>query len=863
MESIKALIKSILQTLPLWLLVTVASLIGAALLILVVSAFISKRLFRNRVRRVIENPDLAHSLIKTLYTPQALLNRSALIERLAKSAGVEIIRLTGIDDLWIENLLKKKRKKDFSRILRYAPEKGLFKCFCLSLDKRNFGPVLIKWLTEKGDYLSLRSLARSGKGEYFNGREALGLFKDSIDQVREMTGDPEWPSRYFAYKILVHDTGDRSQRALWEGFQDAHPLVRTTITEEFRTDDDEKLYSQLYDLFLKDPSFEVRKAACTRIHKQFSERYSLDAKKLTPEEAFHALELLRTDSKIDENFALGYLDNPDLEIRSMAARFLEKCGSLERLCLDVDLGDMQGLERNAALLAKASEVKVTRFLRVIERIHNPASLLICARVLSETGYRSLITELARKVFRIMDSDRKHIELYRSTIESISKRGNDEALRLLDRELVRRKDDEELLELILSLIPERSDTFSLDTLFLFMKDANSKAKDALREALRRMPSSMVLPEVVDIVKAGRDQHAHVVRAQALLLLGEMQMPYCLQTILEHLPILPLDEAREFAKILSGYPKNIFAEKAEKLLLSTDSTVRSALISCLPATGQQSFLPSIRRSIKDADPDVRIASIWALVEYGDTRSVNQAFSMMRDPVERVRIETAKALGANGSDEVLNRLKEVLDDENEVDEVKEASVLGLGSSTSTKAIDILTAQLEQDESFESEIIGALAKKINSKELTHLIENFKNASQRIRDKLKETFKRMKKEGEEAMVELLRQDIASLKPFIADILEGTGFVESTIRKLTHRDTGVRRDAAEALSLIGTQSAFRGIVLAARDPDEEVRVRVIKALEKLETKEGKSILNALENDPEKRIRKYTHWALERLHSKSL
>lgn len=863
MESIKILIKSILQSVPPWLLITVASVIGAAVLILVASAFISKRLFRNRVRRVIENPDLAHSLIKSRYTPQALLARSALIERLAKSAGLEIIRLTGIDDLWIESLLNKKRKRDFSRILTYAPEKGLFKCFCLSLDKKNFGPVLIKWLKEKGDYLSLRTLARSGKGEYFSGQEALGLFKDSISQVREMTGDPEWPSRYFAYKILVHDTDDRSQRALWEGFQDPHPLVRTTITQEFRTDEAEKLYSQLYDLFLKDPSFEVRKAACTRIHQEFSDRYSLDATKITHEEAFHALELLRTDSKNDENFALGYLDNEDLELRVMAARFLEKSGSLERLCLDVDLGDRQGLERNSSLLAKASEVKVTSFLGVIERIHNPASLLICARVLSETGNRSLITELARKVFRIMDSDRKHIEVYRSTVESISKRGNDEALRLLDRELVRRKDDEELPELILSLIPERSDAFSLDTLFLFMKDANFKGKDALREALRRMPSSLVLPEVVDIVKAGRDQYAHVVRAQALRLLGEMQLPYCLQTILEHLPVLPLDEAREFAKILSTYPKKIFAEKAENLLESTDSTVRSVLISCLPATGEESFLPSIRRSIKDADPDVRIASIWALVEYGDTRSVNQAFSMLRDPVERVRIETAKALGSNGSNEVLDHLKEVLDDENEVEEVKAASVLGLGSSTSTKAIDILTAKLEQDESYESGIIGALTKKTSRKELTHLIENFKDASQRVRDKLRDTFRGMKEQGEEAMVELLRQDIASLKPFVTDILEGTGFVESTIRKMTHRDTSVRRDAAEALSLIGTESAFRGIVLAARDPDEEVRVRVIKALEKLETKEGKSILNALENDPDKRIRKYTHWALERMHSKSL
>ena len=71
------------------------------------------------------------------------------------------------------------------------------------------------------------------------------------------------------------------------------------------------------------------------------------------------------------------------------------------------------------------------------------------------------------------------------------------------------------------------------------------------------------------------------------------------------------------------------------------------------------------------------------------------------------------------------------------------------------------------------------------------------------------------------------------------------------------------LALIGTESAFRGMVIAARDPDEEVRVQVVRALEKLETTEGKRILAALQKDPDKRIRKYTHWALQRLKAQSL
>ncbi len=59
------------------------------------------------------------------------------------------------------------------------------------------------------------------------------------------------------------------------------------------------------------------------------------------------------------------------------------------------------------------------------------------------------------------------------------------------------------------------------------------------------------------------------------------------------------------------------------------------------------------------------------------------------------------------------------------------------------------------------------------------------------------------------------------------------------------------------------MVVAARDPDAEVRVKVVKALERLETAEGKRILTALQGDPDKRIRKYTHWALQRLKAKSL
>jgi HEAT repeat protein len=58
-------------------------------------------------------------------------------------------------------------------------------------------------------------------------------------------------------------------------------------------------------------------------------------------------------------------------------------------------------------------------------------------------------------------------------------------------------------------------------------------------------------------------------------------------------------------------------------------------------------------------------------------------------------------------------------------------------------------------------------------------------------------------------------------------------------------------------------VLAARDPDNEVRIKVTRALESLATPAGDSILKSLENDPDRKVRRYTHWAMERLKSKKL
>jgi len=842
------------------------SILGSAVAIAIIIT--SWKLFTrisllSRLRRVVQNPELAEPLLKRRYSARRLLRRSKIFEKFARKNGNQIIALSGIDDLWLERLLSKKKKRDFLRVLGYAAEKGLFKCFLVSLEKKRFARLLTAWLDKSGDLIPMRRLSLAGKGEEFDGRVAREIFKDKMPEIREMMGDPEWASRYFAVKFLLHDSRDeKSVRALWEGFNDPHALVRKTVASGFNTHEKERLASELNTLVMNDPVFEVRKACFDRILNEFPQSYSPEIEKLTENQIFHVLELLRDGSQDDENIAMHFLPSDNLEFRFIAADYLDRNGALRRLCSDVNLGDRKDFERRCELLKKSCAVNVTSFLSIIENTDNPGSLLMCAQLLPEKGNSSYITILAQKVFALFEGNGELSELYAKTAECISTRGNDEAIRLFDRELNKRRKDD-AIRVLLPYVSGRGDEILVKTLLSFLRDEEFGHDALLIDALRKMSAYLILPEIFQLIRCGREACPHRIRIRALKVLGEMDMEYCIQTILENLPLLPLEEAREFTRVLSGYPKEKLIKKIEELLDTADARVRASLIASIPALGEKSFVKRIALSLKDADPDVRIAGVLALVAFEELKLLSDALSMLRDPVERVRSQVAQVLGTHGSEAIIKDLKNILFDEEEAASVKKGAILGLGHSRLLDSIDILIARLEVEEELTDEITRALANKTAKKEISRIIELFKDAVPDLRKRITEVFKKMKQKGEKSLEELLQEDIPSLKPFIAEILDSTGYVESRIRNLSHRSPAVRKESAEMLALVGTKSAFRGIVLAARDPDEEVRIMVTRALEKLETKKGAEILNFLENDPDKRIRKYTRWALDRLRAKSL
>ncbi|MBN1799683.1 MAG: HEAT repeat domain-containing protein [Spirochaetales bacterium] len=819
-----------------------------------------------RIKKILKSfnkdPDLTKTVLLNKYGAGALLRRSSIIEQQARILGLKLIRLIGMDTLWIGQLLKKKTRKHLLRVLEFAPDKGLFSCFFVCLKKRYLFIYFKKWLEKStGGGLKLGNIAHSCRGERFDGKAGLALCNDKVDELRELTGDVEWNVRYFAINMLLHEKSIRVLRALWDSLTDPQPLIREIVITHFKPQEKEKFYNVLFQTVCDDPVYQVRARAWDRIQKEYRDLYHLEPRNFSAEQAFHILELLRPDNKQEQNFALTFLDHSNLELRFAAAQYLEKCGILNKLFLEVDFSDMQIFERNFSLLKKASEVNVTSFLACIANTQNRASLTIASSILVETGDVDFISILTRKVFAIYDGGKEMEQLYRATVRCVAERGTEEALFFYKYELEKRRMQKQVMSILLQMVPARAGFILYDILFAYFLQPFFEPKEQLRMALKKMPVPKVLSRCLEIIRAKQGRYQHIIRIEALKLLGELNLHYCLEIVLEHLPQLPLAEARTYSAVFSQYPRELVAAKIKKLFNTNDNRLRAALVTILPQIGHKELQQLVRDSLTDMDPDVRIASVWALVEFDDLKALNAAFEILRDPVKRVREQAAEAFGKAGSNANLDRLKNIVLDADEAADVKLAAIKGLACSGALKAIDVLLSLLDKCDDYTKQIIQALSAKKQTEELMHLIEGFRNGSPKQRQGVIAVIEQSGQAVEEPMLELLKQSTHSLKPYIAELLENTGLIESTIRKLKDRNPNIRQHAADILSLIGTHKAYRGLVFAARDPHEEVRVAVVKALERLNSEEGKLILKELRQDPDKKVRRYTVWALEKLKIK--
>ncbi|HAK46466.1 MAG TPA: hypothetical protein DCO79_11180 [Spirochaeta sp.] len=848
-------------SLPLYSIIAIISAAAALLIYIIIRVYLNYS-FTKKCDRAAEDPDKMKEFNET-YSGNKLLKRSKLIEKSAEKNGTEIITGTGLNDLWEKQFLVYRRTKYLKKFINHFPEQGLFFCMLGGKTRPAFEKLFIKTISQGGDLNLLKKVASAGNGKDFDGKYAAGLIGDRFQDIIEMSGDSEWPVRFFAVKLLIHNSDKRAVRVIWEAFSDSSSLIRKTIAAEFTSAENKKLSEILKDLLLNDPAYTVRKAARLRLDQDFPELFQIKTAPLTKPQILHLLGLLHDGSDEDVNTATEYLLSADLEIRLQAALFLQQQDILKKLFIDADPGDKTSYNRTGKLLKMACEVNCTDFLKELEHTENPASVHLAAGLLKENGSREYIDKLAARVFAESFSEKtreNYTAIYTEAVECISLRGSDTALEMLNKELIRRY-KESVSSIILPILPVRGESVFIPTLIEFLKADDFPSAELLRQTIERFPPALYIEELITILRSTPDAFSADVKKESFKILGEMKLSCCLQMILENLKLLSHSEQKEFAVILNNYDEQAFTARVSGLLQSCDSEVKASLLSSLPATGLKKFVKDVKEASKDPDPEVRIASIWALAGYGEIKLISQMTDGLRDPVERVRRETAAVIAEYGTETAMAQLKKLLTDSNEVLPVKSAAIHGFGQSRREESIKILVDVLS-DADLRPLSSSALAQKVSKNEIRRLVELFKDAAPQLRENIAEVFKAMGEAGEPAIITLLQEEISSLRETLSEILLKTGYIETTVTKLRHRNPDIRKRAAAILALMQTKESFKGMVLAARDPDSEVRVEVLKALEKLNTKEGSLILNELKEDPDKRVRKYTLWALERIEAKN-
>ena len=745
---------------------------------------------------------------------------------------------------------KRQRERKLKLILEFIPGEGLFSVLQASLKK----PGLLKHIIAAIHTQGLRSLALSCKGEDFNNNHSALI--GFINEIQELAGDPEWNVRYFAMKVLLEDNSERSLRALISMLDDSHPLIRKTLVTQIKASTFDDFYSDLETILIQDPVFEVREAAWKRIQKEFSDRYRIDHLDLTDLEAGHFLDFLDSQRNDHINMAIQLLNSKNLELRHPAALFLERQGWLLKTLNEAELSDEEDFQRRLRLLNAAVQVRVSTFLH--NTADSPGSIYLALTLLEKTGDRIYISYLAERALNGSYEER----VWKQAIRILNLRPSDNGIALLLKELDRQRHNVQKISFLLEQLRITDDKGIRDMLFSFLVDPDFQARENLVKAFSRLDLGIVLADLRHILQSGRAAYAHVIRISTLQIIASYKLPYLLQMILEQLPTLNRNEAQDFTQLLKNYVGAKFSQRVDELLKQKDGPIRAALIASLPLDEKKRVRKEIQAAVKDSDPDVRLAAVVALVEI----TMDGYLDLLRDPVERVREAAARAIGAHGAEQELQLLQTVIDNAYEEETVKIAAIRGIAVSSEPTGVQILVdilAGLERGDTLYPEVCRALSCRPDKTRIELIVAEMKEAETSLRNKLIDIFLSMGKEAELSLRELLEGKPASLKPYITEILEKSGYIDSMIRCLSHRDPSIRRDAAHFLSRVGSISSYRGLVQAARDPDEDVRVMVTKSLEYLATKKGHEILTELQGDPSRRVRRYTNWALERLAAKKI
>ncbi len=830
-------------------------LVVLGLIFLVITIIIKQKRFLDSLK---ESFDTSKKTILEKYSKEYIIKKSRLISRFLQTKDIvksrNFLYDISLANAWIKAIVQYADKEYFRGILEFGIEEGYFYCFKHSLLSEKLKKEFLHWL--KKDESNLKKIAISGNGQSFNGTKAYKVLKDFLPLIKEMIIYNDWRYRFFSLLILLNDKEPATVKMLFELFKDTESNIRLTLVNNFEPDDYISLQKHLFDLIIRDPNPDVRNAAIQRYHKFFDKFPTLELFDLNNEEQLHLIEALRKGNKEDESIAIDLiLNSNNLEVRFATSHFLDNSGALSRFSKQLDLSDSKDWERKKTIFTRAVESGACNFLKALLEKGNKEAMVMIGKIFEVKIDSNVLPSYIKKAILFNDSS-----IYQLAMKAASKYNGREEKAIILKEFNEKINNKSFLIILIESVKNLPDDEYIEPLIEVLK-VHPDLSDYVKDALLTKEEKSLITRIIAIVK---DPDVDIqLKTELLFVIAMLGKEYCLSFLIENLPLIPMKWMSKMGKILSKYPKDILKKKIMYYLKQIDGKIRANLIALIPNTELVEFQDQIREGITDIDPLVRIASTFALIDLNDKKSIKNALNLLRDPVEKVREEVAYAIARTGNNEYLKILRNIFLDENEVNVVKISILKGLSECHMEKATAMLLDFIDQTKELREEIIQALSNHIYDKGIIQIIERLKDSGENIQKDIMSALKNMGLKAKPFLMNILESELTRLKDEVSRVMDEIGGTDEEIKKLSHRDPEIRRKAARTLSSIQTLKAFRGLIIASRDPDNEVRINVIKALEKLETDEGKEILHALENDPDPKIRKYTHWALERLKAKEL
>lgn len=821
------------------------------------------------MREAIESWNLYRIELQPGIAPFLLGIFIATLEKRSLSSGVNLLRIFGLEDGLLKKLGTAGSRRwgktpapgDVRRLLTFAPDRALFPVFLLAQRKKRIRGIFEQWLDSAGELFVLRRLALGADGARFDGDEASGFFYSRLGEVRALAGDPDYRARLFGLQIIVTLEDDESRRLSFEALSDGHPEVRRMAAELYRETSPE-LREKLLQLVCEDPSPAVRDQAALRLFATFPDAEFPPPGDLDNLRALRVAEQLHPDRKEDQDLGLQLFKRDDPELSLVLSRFLDRSGAFARLFATADPGDREGMNRAENILAKGSHYHCRSYLGMLEQeeLVHPGPLLIASRILLQEGEERYITLLLKRLISLPDpvSCRKDIrEALLNVAEAAAARGNEEARMILGSTMVSRYRDKELQERILHHIDTGRIELLLPPLFDLLGKSDYPEPEMLIELFANIDPRHTIHALIDLIRR-RSGAALDGRKRAIRILLRQGNQTGIQHILEELPILEMEEARECAQWLEQFFPAGLKGRISRILSGRDAILRARIMVVIPPSLAEEFRKEMEEALEDPEPEVRIAALHVLHDrFGETAGL---MKQLHDPVPGVRKEAARLAAASGKG--FAELKKLILDPNEVEPVKEAALAGLGEGDSKEAAQLILDLLGKELELADQVIRTAGTLSNPEAYRLFADRITTATEPLRERIIQAMVEGGPRARNALLPLL-QEPEPLRTGAAEALEAVGVVNEAMRGIHARRVEDRLEAVELLTSIGTVKALRGVVLLLKDPSERIRTRCAEAVQQMKDPRGEVLLEQLMEDPMPRVRRYARWAREHLLAESL